>query len=98
MLIVFPLGLLATAVLFDVIHLVSNDDRRFAILAYWMTVSGIVGGLVAFERARQLERAGERPALLALIDAGLTYSLAVLRTVLEADHKVITEPPALHNL
>ena len=47
MLIVFPLGLLATAVLFDVIHLVSEDDVRFASLAYWLTVSGIVGGLVA---------------------------------------------------
>lgn len=47
MLIVFPLGLLATAVLFDVIHLVSNNDERFLSLAYWLIVSGIVGGLVA---------------------------------------------------
>jgi uncharacterized membrane protein len=47
MLIVFPLGLLATAVLFDVIHLVSTDEQRFEGLAYWLIVSGIVGGLVA---------------------------------------------------
>jgi uncharacterized membrane protein len=46
MLIVFPLGLLATAVIFDVIHLVTGTPR-WAEIAYWMIAAGIVGGLVA---------------------------------------------------
>jgi uncharacterized membrane protein len=46
MLIVFPLGLLATGAIFDVIHLVT-DTPRWAEVAYWMIAAGIVGGLVA---------------------------------------------------
>ena len=46
MLIVFPLGLLATAVVFDVLAL-TLDEPTFAVVAYWMIVAGIVGGLVA---------------------------------------------------
>ena len=46
MLIVFPLGLLATAVIFDVIHLVTGSPTM-AVVAYWMIAAGIVGGLVA---------------------------------------------------
>ena len=46
MLIVFPLGLLATAMIFDVIHLVTGTPR-WAEIAYWMIAAGIVGGLVA---------------------------------------------------
>jgi uncharacterized membrane protein len=46
MLVVFPLGLLTTAVVFDVISLVSGQDTWFGI-AYWMIISGIVGGLLA---------------------------------------------------
>ncbi len=45
-LITFPLGLLSTAVVFDVIHLVTGTPR-WADVAYWMMVSGIIGGLVA---------------------------------------------------
>jgi uncharacterized membrane protein len=45
-LIVFPLGLLATAVVFDVIYLIwGNPDM--ANVAYWMMAAGIVGGLIA---------------------------------------------------
>jgi uncharacterized membrane protein len=44
--IVFPLGLLATAVVFDVIFLVWGNDT-FATVAYWMIAAGIVGGLLA---------------------------------------------------
>ena len=45
-LIVFPLGLLATAVVFDVIYLIwGNPDM--ANVAYWMMAAGIVGGLLA---------------------------------------------------
>jgi uncharacterized membrane protein len=46
MLIVFPLGLLSTAVVFDVIGLVWRQDMWFGV-AYWMIVAGIVGGLLA---------------------------------------------------
>lgn len=45
-LIVFPLGLLATGVVFDVIYLIwGNPDM--AGVAYWMIAAGIVGGLLA---------------------------------------------------
>jgi uncharacterized membrane protein len=46
MLIVFPLGLLATGVIFDVVHLVGRDPTM-ATVAYWMIAAGIIGGLVA---------------------------------------------------
>ncbi|MEU4385491.1 DUF2231 domain-containing protein [Promicromonospora sp. NPDC023805] len=45
-LIVFPLGLLATAVVFDVIGLVA-DDVRFASASYLMIAAGLVMGVVA---------------------------------------------------
>lgn len=46
MLIVFPLGLLATAVIFDVIYLVTGTPTM-AVVAYWMIAAGLLGGLVA---------------------------------------------------
>ena len=46
MLVVFPLGLLATAVVFDLIHLVS-DSQVMAAVSYWMMAAGLVGGLLA---------------------------------------------------
>jgi uncharacterized membrane protein len=46
MLVVFPLGLLATAVIFDIIYLVT-DNSRWTEIAYWMIYAGIIGGLLA---------------------------------------------------
>lgn len=46
MLIVFPLGLLATAVAFDIVALVQSDYSWFGI-SYWMIAAGIIGGLLA---------------------------------------------------
>src|SRR5687768_15558028 len=46
MLVVFPLGLLATAVVFDVIYLVT-DTPRWTEVAYYMIGAGIIGGLAA---------------------------------------------------
>jgi uncharacterized membrane protein len=46
MLIVFPLGLLATGVVFDVVYLV-GDAPLFAEFAYWLIISGLVGGALA---------------------------------------------------
>ena len=45
-LIVFPLGLLATAVIFDVIYLATGNPTM-AMVAYWMVVAGILGGFAA---------------------------------------------------
>jgi len=46
MLIVFPLGLLATAAVFDVIYLIS-DRPTWTQAAYYMIGAGIIGGLAA---------------------------------------------------
>jgi uncharacterized membrane protein len=46
MLIVFPLGLLSTAVVFDVIGLVTGEALWYRI-AYYMIAAGLVGGLAA---------------------------------------------------
>jgi len=46
MLIVFPLGLLATAVVFDIVGLAKSDSSWFGI-SYWMLAAGIIGSLLA---------------------------------------------------
>jgi len=46
MLIVFPLGLLAASVIFDIVHLLGGGPTMVAV-AYWTMAAGIVGALVA---------------------------------------------------
>jgi uncharacterized membrane protein len=46
MLIVFPLGLLSTAVIFDIIYLVSSNPQ-WTVVAYYMIGAGVIGGLAA---------------------------------------------------
>ena len=46
MLIVFPLGLLATALMFDAIQLITGNGY-WSEIAYWMIAAGVVAGLVA---------------------------------------------------
>lgn len=46
MLIVFPLGLLATSVIFDILELITGNEDFYVAAAYVMA-AGIVGGLVA---------------------------------------------------
>ena len=46
MLIVFPLGLLATALLFDAVQLITGDGF-WSELSYWMIAAGVMSGLVA---------------------------------------------------
>lgn len=46
MLIVFPLGLFSTAVLFDVLYVVTGNED-LAIFSFWAIAAGIVGGLAA---------------------------------------------------
>jgi uncharacterized membrane protein len=46
MLIVFPLGLLSTAVIFDILYLLTGNEE-LAIFSFWAIAAGIVGGLAA---------------------------------------------------
>ena len=45
-LIVFPLGLLATAVVFDVIYLLTGNGQ-WSLVSFWMIAAGIIGGLAS---------------------------------------------------
>jgi len=45
-LIVFPLGLLATGVIFDVVYLITGN-ASMPTVAYWMIAAGIIGGALA---------------------------------------------------
>jgi uncharacterized membrane protein len=46
MLIPFPLGLLSTAAIFDVIYLVT-DNSQWVLVSFYLIVAGILGGLLA---------------------------------------------------
>lgn len=46
MLVVFPLGLLSTAVVFDLLYLATGNEE-LAIFAFWAIAAGVVGGLAA---------------------------------------------------
>lgn len=46
MLIVFPLGLLATSVVFDIVRL-ATGNAYWSHIAFWMIASGLVGGVIA---------------------------------------------------
>jgi uncharacterized membrane protein len=45
-LIVFPAGLLMTSLFFDIAYLITNN-AQFAVVAYWMIVAGVIGGVIA---------------------------------------------------
>jgi uncharacterized membrane protein len=44
--IVFPLGLLATAAIFDALYLFTSNST-WPVVAFWMIAAGLIGGLVA---------------------------------------------------
>lgn len=46
MLIVFPLGLLATSFFFDLAFLFAHNGE-FATVSFWMIIAGVIGGLAA---------------------------------------------------
>lgn len=46
MLIPFPFGLLATAVIFDIVYLLWSNPTMVTV-SYWMIVAGIIGGIAA---------------------------------------------------
>ncbi|GAB3027161.1 DUF2231 domain-containing protein [Spirosoma pulveris] len=45
-LVVFPLGLLLTSVIFDIIFLF-NDNSTMTVVAYWMITAGLLWGVIA---------------------------------------------------
>ena len=45
-LIVYPLGLLSTGVIFDIIYLITSNPT-WATVSFWMITAGLVGGLLA---------------------------------------------------
>ena len=45
-LVVFPLGLLSTAVIFDLVGLVSRQGG-WHVIAFWMIAAGLIGGVLA---------------------------------------------------
>ena len=45
-LMVFPLGLLSTSVIFDVLYFVT-DDERYATASFFMIAAGVISGLIA---------------------------------------------------
>ena len=46
MLIPFPLGLLLTSFIFDVVYLLT-DNGKWSEIAFWMIATGVIGGLAA---------------------------------------------------
>jgi uncharacterized membrane protein len=46
MLIVYPVGLLSAAVIFDILYLITGNEQ-LAIFSFWAIAVGIVGGLLA---------------------------------------------------
>ncbi|GHO70451.1 membrane protein [Ktedonobacter sp. SOSP1-52] len=46
MLIAFPLGLLATSLVFDIVHWITGNGF-FSHVAFWMIAAGVIGGLLA---------------------------------------------------
>jgi len=47
MLIVFPLGLLGMAVIFDIVNLAITGNGYWSEISYWMIAAGVVTGLLA---------------------------------------------------
>jgi uncharacterized membrane protein len=83
-LVMFPLGLFAMAVLFDLGNVLGGPDILGA-LAYWNIVAGLVGGVLAALAAaidlmfvRNGTRAKRTGVLLALINMGVLVLFAVI--------------------
>lgn len=73
MLIVLPLGGLSAAVVFDIVHLLT-DNPLFAEVAFWVMALGILGGLAAAILGRltgSISPATRAPVPLACFMVGL---------------------------
>lgn len=80
MIIVFPLGLLGTAVIFDIIALIQHSYSWYRI-NFWMIAGGIVGGLIAaaFGLVDWFEiRSGTRAKRIGLYHAALNTLVVLL--------------------
>ena len=80
MLIVFPLGLLATAVAFDIVGLIQKDPSWYRI-SFWMIAAGIIGGLCAavFGLIDWTGiPAGTRANRIGLLHGGLNFAVVLL--------------------
>jgi uncharacterized membrane protein len=94
-LVMFPLGLFAMAVMFDMAELLGGPSILGA-LAYWNIVAGLVGGALAavagavdvmFARRAQDRRLG---ALRSLINMGVLVVFAVIAMLrVQADDRVV---------
>src|SRR5919112_608945 len=76
----FPLGLLTTSVIFDVIHLFTGGSR-WAEISFWMIAAGVIGGLlVALFASSWLLRSGTPgdPGVLPIVLSFLGVGLASL--------------------
>jgi uncharacterized membrane protein len=83
-LVMFPLGLFAMAVLFDLGNLLGGPDILGA-LAYWNIVAGLIGGVLAalagaidLMFVRNGTRAKRTGVLLALVNMGVLILFAVI--------------------
>ncbi|WP_328467717.1 DUF2231 domain-containing protein [Actinoplanes sp. NBC_00393] len=84
LLLMFPLGLFAMAILFDLATVLGAPDL-IGTLAYWNVVAGLVGGLVAALLAAGFDAFGARSPMVAriafislLLDFGVLILFAVL--------------------
>jgi uncharacterized membrane protein len=86
-LIPFPLGLLVTSFIFDIIYLVTDNDA-FSVAAFWMIAAGVIGGLavavfgiIDFSRVPDAQRVSwKRPGVHLHVPPLLTAQPARLRT------------------
>ena len=93
MLIVFPLGLLGMSVVFDLVYM-GADDLVFSVVAFWMMIAGIAGGLLAapfglidwsaIPRGTRAKRVGAVHGLGNVVVLLLFVASAVLRDGAEA--------------
>jgi uncharacterized membrane protein len=98
MLIVFPMGLLATAVVIDFIYFV-GDSLIFAEVSYYLVIAGLIGGAVAAPfgfidwRAIPRNTRAKRVGALHGIGNVVVMLLFLASTLLRSD--LPTAPPAL---
>ena len=91
MLVAFPLGLLATSVLFDIVFLVTHN-ADMAVTAYWMQAAGLIGGAVAAPLTLALIPSFVG-AVIALVTAWLGGEL-VVRLGIGVDDKADVDAPS----
>jgi uncharacterized membrane protein len=100
MLIVYPVGLLSAAVVFDLLYLATNNEQ-LATFSYWAIAAGLVGGLaaalfglidwLAIPRTTRAKRIGMYHGLGNLVVVGL-FVLSFLTRMSDATYLPDTTP------